>query len=298
MFFIKIPFFDLDKTYQTNLTSWYRVREGKYVVTDGDKIVTVEQGYKENFGFSCSEEDFYNHWYKYFGVDIDYLSQNYSVRFMGKSLKRVGVRASGIRIPQQHFITVLVREIFGEKFEPIVAECFTLIFRQAVGKKRKNTVRESGVYTWYEMPSDETKILNKYKKVVEIFKENATKENKKAIIWCLKKIKTILKEMVWYNLDEMSLQDKIDMFVTNGLSYNTAQWICIRCFGAYKLFIIDDDIEKAIKDVDDWEEYDDAEDFAQWMLIDDKQKLSAYLNLMLRWDMESPPKPGDETLWE
>lgn len=298
MFFIKIPFFDLDKTYSTYLcTGWLRVKEGKYFIVDGEHFVTVEQGYSGNFGFSCSEDEFYEHWYKYFNLEVDYAMYNYTIRCLGKSLKRAAVRGAGIRIPQQNLTQTIVRQVFNEMFDDKIAITLEAMFRQAIGTKRRNTIKGAGLTTWYALPSNKD-IVKNYKKVTKLFKEVTPRKSKKKIIWCLKTIKAIVSDLEWYGFDDMDTHEVIENLMGYGISLKGAQYICIKCINRHKVFVVDDVTEKAVSNVDDWDEYEDANDFCQWILIDEKESMSAYLNEIIRWDLLNPPKHGDEPLWE
>lgn len=299
MYFIKIPFLNLDKTYEANIcTGWFKVRDGKYCIIDGEKFVTVEQGFSENFGFSCSEEEFYKYWYNYFNLNVDYLRQNYMIRHLGKSLKRAAVRGAGIRIPQQNFVQTLVREVFNDRFSDKDAIRYERMFRESIGNKHRNTIRGSGSFIWYSLPLDNKVLLRGYTRIVEVFKKTTSKHDKKNIIWCLKTIKSIISDLEWYDFGGMDSYDIIDIFVGYGLSLSAAKYICIKCFGRYDLFVIDEITDAAIANIDDWDEYENAQDFADWILVDDAANVSAYLNEIIRWDLEHPPKPGDEVLWE
>jgi len=299
MYYIKIPFLDLDKTYSSKVcTGWYKIRDGKYCIVDGSSFVTVEQGYSEMFGFSCSEDEFYNYWYDYFNLNIDYVRQNYMIRHMGKSLKRAAIRGAGIRIPQQNFVQTLVREVFKDNLNDYAAIVFEDMFRRSIGKKHRNTVRGSGPFTWYSLPLDTEDIVRHYSKIVDTFKRETPSKSKKGVIKSLKIIKAILSDLKWYNFRYTDTDEVIDILVGYGLSLSAAQYICIKCFNRQDLFVIDDVTDKAVANIDDWEEYEDARDFADWVLIDERVEISAYLNEIIRWDMYNPPKPGDEMLWE
>ena len=73
MFYMQIPFFSLDKTFESgqNLL-WKKICDGKYIVTHRNKIVQVEQN-RDRFMFSCSQDDFYNIWFEYFDLGTDYM---------------------------------------------------------------------------------------------------------------------------------------------------------------------------------------------------------------------------------
>lgn len=303
MYYIKIPYLNLDKTYDTNLcTGWFRVREGKYFIVDGVSYVTVEQGNSDNFGFSCSESEFYNHWYNYFDLNTDYVECNYKVRYIGKQFKRAAVRGIGIRIPQQDFRQVLVRQVFNEKFSLVKSLVLEGIFRQAIGDKHKNTIRGAGLKEWYALPSN-NEIIKRYKKATNIFRKFTTNEAKADIIWCLKTIKSIIlllqtdSSLSEYVLKQDNTNLLIGKLIGCGLDYDSARWICIKCFGRSELFVIDDTTNKAIENIGGDIKYDDAEDFADWNLVGDMIPVSAYFNEIIKWDYRYPPRPGDDLLW-
>ena len=224
------------------------------------------------------------------------------MRGLGDSFKRAAIRGDGIRIPQQNFKQTLVREVFNSRFDDKVAITYEELFRGSFREKHRNSVRGSGQFTWYSLPEENKVLLEAYNKPVKVFKELATEKNKKDIIWCLRTIKDIISDLEWYDFGEgkMDTAELLDIFLSYDLPFETAQKICIKCFGKYELFTVDDTTEKAIKNVDDWKEYESADDFMDQVLVPGSKcyKISAYVNELIKWDLLNPPKPGDELLWE
>ena len=308
MFYIKIPYLDLEECYSLEQgKSWYRIKEGKYCITKGDKFITVEQGYKGNFGFSCSEDDFYKYWYDYFAVDYDYLQASYKIWLLDDEFKRVAVRGRGIRILREQFNEVLIREVFREKFKNISMQpvIYTEWVKSCIGKKHKNSTRGSGDYTWYDMPDDVDYILKNFEKVVKFFKKETPKANRKDVIWCLKMIKEIFTDINngWHNFEQMKdanyeSWEVIDVLMSYDISYETAQRIAL--YGTHKLdiFIVDKEIEKCIFENMKDMEYEDVDEFIACNLSNPSvQRRAAYMNMLMRYDVINPPKPGDELLW-
>jgi hypothetical protein len=149
-------------------------------------------------------------------------------------------------------------------------------------------------------------INNKKKDLCEYY--NFEKNNEEILIVKLIEIKTITDMSFMFckcetlsfvpNMWNWNTDEVIDILVGYGLSLSAAQYMCIKCFDRQDLFVIDEVTDKAIANINDWEEYEDARDFADWVLIDERVEISAYLNEIIRWDMDNPPKPGDEMLWE
>ena len=88
MYVIEILYLDLDQIYKSGqVFRWIKLKDGKYIVINKDKTVKVEQK-KTRFIFDCSEEDFYNVWWKYFDLQTDYSIPNYSIGSIGKEEKQ------------------------------------------------------------------------------------------------------------------------------------------------------------------------------------------------------------------
>lgn len=300
MYFIKIPFFDLEKTYSTNLcTGWYRLMKDKYCIVDGSNFVAVQQGYKGNFGFSCSEEDFYKYWYKYFDLRTDYMQYNYSARTIGGEMKRAAIRAEGVRIPQQNLVQTIVREVFNDIFDDKTSIAYEAIFRQSFHELHRNSTRGSGQFKWYSLPEDNEVFLKAFGETVEVFKKTNTKGKKKDIIWCLRTIKNIISDLEWYDFEVMDTMDIIDVFTSYQLSRKTAAKICIKCFSRFELFTIDKTTKRAVRNIDSDYQWEDVHDFRKTLRQnEDYYCMSAYVNELIKWDLLNPPKNGDELLWE
>ena len=77
MFIIEVPFMNLDQIYNSGQCfRWIKLRDGKYAIPYGDKVLKIEQQ-KQRFIMSCTDEEFYNIWYEYFDMGTDYMNVNY-----------------------------------------------------------------------------------------------------------------------------------------------------------------------------------------------------------------------------
>lgn len=163
MYAITIPFMSLNQIYKSGqVFTWQRVTDDKYIIVDGSNVVKVEQR-RENFLFSCSEEDFYNIWWKYFDLSTDYMNLNYVYRGLGSYFKICCVRTSGLRVLQQNLWQIIVCSVLEtatsiervrQMIEGICEKC---------GRKHKSSMREVGNVLWYEFPSPQQILKNIHK---------------------------------------------------------------------------------------------------------------------------------------
>lgn len=169
MYAMTIPYMDLDQIYESygNL-NWHKVDNGKYIIVHGDKIVKVEQR-RENFLFSCSEEDFQKIWYNYFDVNTDYLKLHYLFRNLGEQFKIYCNRGKGVRILRLNLFEVMLMAIAKHYIgdERFAALLVYGTITDICGKKRKNSMGDAGVYEWREFPKPED-ILKKRETLLQM----------------------------------------------------------------------------------------------------------------------------------
>lgn len=149
-----IPYLNLSNIYNSGQAiGWRKVSENKYIVTHKDKIVQVTQR-KENFSFSCSEEEFYNTWYDYFDLGTDYsLCFNFFRTIDKEDLRPMCNRCKGLHILKQDIFRVLIYSIFYEKTKSFSqSDVLCEMLSQCAGKKRKKTI-SGQVINWFEFPS-------------------------------------------------------------------------------------------------------------------------------------------------
>lgn len=161
MFYITIPYFSLSNIYNScQAIGWKKVTDNKFIVIHKDKIVQVTQR-KENFSFSCSEEEFYETWYDYFDLGTDYsLHHNFFRSIDKEDLMPMCNKCKGLHILKQDTFKVLIYSIFYEKLKTFSgADILCETLSQHIGKKRKKTI-SGQVINWFEFPSAES-ILKK-----------------------------------------------------------------------------------------------------------------------------------------
>lgn len=158
MFIIQIPYLDLNQTFKSGQhLRWKVVGENKFVIMNGSKIVKVSQN-RDRFCFDCTEEDFYNIWYEYFDVGTDYLLYNYKIHSIDNDfIIESSNRGKGIRIIKQNIFEVTIASILDYFYngDTKLTDDAIHLLCTICGKKRKNTIRESGQFIWYEFPTPE-----------------------------------------------------------------------------------------------------------------------------------------------
>lgn len=271
MFSIAVPYFSLEQTYKTKQPfNWRKIGKNKYCIIHKDNIVQVTQN-KENFIFTCTEEQFYNIWYNYFDLGTDYSMLNAIYRVLGYDFKVNCNRAKGIHILRQDTFEIIARVILKKKI--YIDEV------KSIGKKYKKNVYNMGQVKWNEFPSVE-EILKNQKKLTPC------KEIKNLIMIC----KII--ESGAINFEEI---EKLD--------YKSAGWQLLRfgvfdkndvkiilLFGFHKLeaFPLNSKIEEYLI-----ENFDMTfEDFKGWYINDkgDKYKNNlGYLRQVLYYNILYPP---------
>lgn len=172
MFVIEVPYFNLDHIYNSGQAPrWIQLHQSpeksKYVIPYGDKALKIEQQRdrfdwtKHRFIMSCSEEDFYSVWFKYFNLETDYLAENSKVKKLeDEFFTIIANRGHGIHVlnqdPFEAFIYSNIARMFGyEKAAKAINH-----IAEVCGTKHIQSMREAGKITWYEFPTPEMIVEN------------------------------------------------------------------------------------------------------------------------------------------
>lgn len=156
MFVIDVPYFNLDQIYNSmQCPRWIKLKEMKYVIPFRDKALKIEQ-VKERLIMSCTEEDFYNIWFKYFDLQTDYMDENYKVKKAHKKFKVPANRGNGIHILNQDmFETYVFCKLIHKLGWENACETINQI-AASYGIGHEQSMREAGQVTWYEFPTPES----------------------------------------------------------------------------------------------------------------------------------------------
>ncbi len=153
MFVIEVPCFNLDQIYNSmQCPRWIKFKEMKYAIPFRDKVLKIEQA-KERLIMSCSEEDFYNIWFKYFDLQTDYMGENNNVKKAHKKFKIPANRGSGVHILNQdvfemYIFAKLIHKLGWENARSTINE-----IAASYGVEHRQSMREVGRVVWYEFPT-------------------------------------------------------------------------------------------------------------------------------------------------
>ena len=160
MFVIEIPFMNLEQIYNSRqVPRWIKLRDDKFIVIHKDKALKIEQK-KERFIMNCSEDEFFDIWFKYFDLQTDYMTLNRKVKRLGGKFKIVANRGQGIHIlNQDEFESYVYSKIIanvGYDKAWIAMNHIAMV----CGTKHVQAMREAGKITWYEFPTPEMILEN------------------------------------------------------------------------------------------------------------------------------------------
>ena len=114
MYKVKIKDFDLEQNMQSGQCfRWNKLSENTYEVIAFGKYLTMQQD-KEEFIFSCTEEEFKKIWSNYFDLQTDYGAVKNGAaedEFMMKAIEY----GSGIRILRQEFFETLISFLISQR---------------------------------------------------------------------------------------------------------------------------------------------------------------------------------------
>lgn len=177
MFVIEIPYFNLNHIYNSGQAPrWICLsksdEKSKYVIPYKDKALKIEQQRnkfdwtKYRFVMNCSEQDFYDIWFKYFDLSFDYHEENLRIKRLGKKFKVAANRGHGIHILNQDPFEAYVHSKLISKVGLHKAAELMNRIAQTYGIEHKQSMREAGRITWYEWPTPESMLekLNKEKR--------------------------------------------------------------------------------------------------------------------------------------
>lgn len=112
---ITVPGFSLDCTFDARQSlMWQKVFsfDGHcYIVVNGQNACRISQA-KDRILISGSEEDFFNVWFKYFDLDVDYIALDRACRSLGYIISRASRLAYGVHMlnvdPVESMLTQLL----------------------------------------------------------------------------------------------------------------------------------------------------------------------------------------------
>lgn len=291
MFVITVPYLDLDKIYESGQAiRWKKLKSKKYVIINGDKAVKVQQQ-KDRLLFSCSEEEFYSVWFKYFDMKTDYQDIGRRLRAASTELKICSVRAKGIRLIK----TDLMESLFTALLIGIgVKNPFAKIslLSTLCGEEHHQSMREDGIINWFAFPCPESilEIKDKLKSQYDInfdYKVNKLIEfcdyivegwlNPEMLLECntIDDVKECLEEYEWFTEESI-------------------RYLCLHSSLDIKADpTIDEASKNALEKVVDA----DCDTFFEWY-IEDIHGIVEYVLLYAIYNYNNPPTERELERWE
>lgn len=278
MFVIDVPYFNLDQIYSSGQCfRWIKLKDMKYVIPDRDTALKVEQ-VKDRLIMSCTEEEFFEHWYHYFDLGTDYLQVNTSMARINPYAKICAVRGKGIHILKQDLFEMIISFMLATATNiPRIKQMLTMIC-ESCGIKHVQSMREAGRITWYEFPTPKM-ILGNQDEI-----GNLGLNRKESII-------QICQDIVdgWLDLDELSQMGYEDakecLMQFEGIGPKVADCICLYGLHLHESFPIDTHISDILK-----REFDcDYETFHDWYL-DGITEHAGIIQQYMFYNEINPPK--------
>ena len=149
-----IPNFDLDLMFESNIPlRWKKVNDGWYIVYSGEYACSIKQ-FKNNKVFYCSEEMFFNHWYYYFTVDIDYVPAYSKLkRFPEFKVKYAIDKFNNMRLLRTPLEETIVMSVLRHELkEDITAKMIFSDMLNNIGIPKKQTIQNIGRVDWKAIP--------------------------------------------------------------------------------------------------------------------------------------------------
>lgn len=251
MYAINCPNLNLNQIYLSGqIFRWIKVGEGKFVIPYKDKAIVAFHN-RSYLVLSCTEEEFYDFWFNYFNMELDYSMLNYKAGLESEYLKICSVRGSGIRIVRQELFETIISFIVSQ--QQSIPRIRAILDKMCIlfGKMHKLSVRNSGRITWYEFPTPES-ILEKSEDL-----------DKCSLGYRKDYILNICQSIVdgWLDFDLLRSMDYEDakeyLMQFDGIGPKVADCICLYSLHHMQAFPIDSHIKEILErefDTDDCEE--------------------------------------------
>jgi len=155
MFIINVPFCNLDQIYNSYIAPrWIKLSDSKYIIIHEAKAIKVEQE-KERLIMGCTEDDFFNIWFEYFDLRVDYSEVNRNIKQFHRKFRVLSNRGSGIHLLNQNEFETFVYARLAQNIGFCKAREIMGRLAATYGEQRKNTFGLGNNITWYEWPSPE-----------------------------------------------------------------------------------------------------------------------------------------------
>lgn len=238
MFSIEIPCCDLSKIFDgPQAYRWRRVNDNKYVVIDGKKIVLVEQK-KNRKIFVCSEDDFFDYWFKYFDCDFDYGKTLFTIKEFYKEIKK-----------SCFFFSFMIKE--NRRYRMVKNDLFETMIYYAIDENNRNQKFERFLHTfgtkrnnslgglritWFKFPDPD--------KIDLSYISGFTKDEMRNLSNIVNEINDELLEVLKSGLDESEIYDKLQQIIDDD---GWIKQVMLNALGFKNIFCIDENMKRLFK---------------------------------------------------
>ena len=148
-----VPYFDLDEVYQSGLAyGWQKVDDGWYIMHHSTFVTSVKQ-YGDKKVFYSGEEEFFNVWYRYFTIDVDYLiPHNIIRRLTDERVKVILDRHEKFRLVRNGVDEVIITGIVEESCHNGESQSIIESIKRTCGVKMKGRIQNMGIVSWFDLP--------------------------------------------------------------------------------------------------------------------------------------------------
>ena len=154
MLSMRIPNFNLDEIYESGMTyGWKKVDDNWYIMHTNTVACAVKQ-YGEKKVFYCSEQDFWDIWYHYFTVDVDYVPAYRQLRrFPAKRINDIIQRHTGLRLVRLPLEANIVRSVMRtEAGIDSIADNMFRSMEENIGTIQHDSIQNMGKVYWKSIP--------------------------------------------------------------------------------------------------------------------------------------------------
>ena len=157
VFVLQSKNFDLWDTYKSRQSLRWRVlnlgNDLAYIISSGEHVTCVRQQRRNRILFTGSEEDFFNIWFPYFSLDIDYLEVNALARRSIHPVSSIARQHDGVHVLKLDPWEAVLSAALWSHCSFVTAKQRMSDVCEAIGAERNKSFKGIGSITWHEVPS-------------------------------------------------------------------------------------------------------------------------------------------------
>lgn len=149
-----IPNFNLNDIYDSGMTyGWKKVDDNWYIMHTNGLACAVKQ-YGDKKVFYCTEKDFWDVWYHYFTIDVDYVpAYRHLKHFPTKRVNDIILRHTGIRLVRLPLEANIVRSVMRtEASIDSIADNMLESMAECIGTIQHDSIQNMGKVYWKSIP--------------------------------------------------------------------------------------------------------------------------------------------------